>query len=122
MSKNVLDAVLDLMLVAGEGDQLHVNSAQPTTPLEADTTFNLATIAITGGDFTKAAGDVSGRKNTIAQKLAVAITSTGTANHVSITDNAGADLIRVTTAPSQLLTSGGDVDIGSHKQEIQQAV
>lgn len=117
MAKFIPDSNIDLMLDQVEGTNIHVCSAQPTTYLEATTTFNLVTDAV--GTYTKAAGDVSGRKNTQAGTTASSITSTGTATHVAITTTTGSVLELVTTCTSQALTSGGTVDIGSFAHEIQ---
>ena len=118
MAKSITDAVLDAMLAAAEGDRISVCSAEPTTGTQAATTYFLAGTTLTGGDFTKANGDTSGRKNTLAAKNGVSITNTGTATHVAIYDNTGPTLKRVTTCTSQALTAGGTVDIGSHKHEL----
>lgn len=119
MAKSITDAVMDAMLSAAQGDSISVCSAEPTTGAEAQTTYMLAKLeTLTGGDFTKANGDTSGRKNTLAAKTGISITNTGTATHVAIYDAAGPTLKRVTTCSSQALTSGGTVDIGSHKHEI----
>ena len=83
-------------------------SVQPSEPASiANITANLlASVVIDGADFTKANGDVSGRKLTVAQQAAMSIVSTGTATHVAIDD--GVDFY-VTTCTSQGLTSGGTV-------------
>lgn len=116
MGKLIPDSNLDLMLDQVEGTNIHVCSAEPTTYTEATVTFNLATDAV--GTYTKAAGDISGRKNTQAGTTATSITTTGTANHVAITTTTGSVLELVTTATPQALTSGGTVDIGSFAHEI----
>ncbi|MAC32220.1 MAG: hypothetical protein CME38_01280 [Haliea sp.] len=116
MGKSITPAVLDAQLAAAEGDAVHVCNAEPTSYLEANDTYNLAQTALVPGDFTKAAGDVNGRKNTLAAKTGVTIDASGTATHVAISN--GTDLIRVTTCDSQALTVGGTVDIGSHAHEI----
>lgn len=113
-----IDGQLQLL----EGDQLHVCTAQPLTFLEATTTYQLATFSVTGGDFTLAAGDTSGRKNTLAALTGANIDNTGTATHVALTLAAGSKLKRVNTTVSQLLTSGGTVDTSAFAHEIQQAV
>lgn len=121
MAKKIPLSNIDLMLAVCEGDQLHVNSAEPTTFTEATTTFQLATFTVTGGDYVKANGDVSGRKNTLAAKLGATIDNTGTATHVSVTTTTGSVLELVTTTVSQLLTAGGTVDTSAFDHEIQQA-
>ena len=122
MAKLVPDTNIDLMLDICEGDVVHACSAQPTTYAEAVTTYNLASQAVTGGNYTKANGDVSGRKNTLATPAGASITATGTADHIAVTLAAGSILKLVTTATSQALTSGGTVDIGAFAHEIGDAV
>lgn len=116
MAKFIPDAILDLMIEVPEGTAVHVCSAQPTTLLEATTTFNLATQVISGANYAQAAGDVSGRKNTLTPPTGTSITATGTANHVAVTD--ATTLRLVTTATAQALTSGGTVDIGAFAHEL----
>ena len=120
MSKNVPLANIDLMLDVVEGDQLHICSAEPTTFAEATTTFQLATFTVVGGNYTKAAGDVSGRKNTMAALTGATIDNTGTATHAAVTTATGSVLEIVTTTVSQLLTSGGTVDTSAWAHEIEQ--
>jgi hypothetical protein len=116
MAKAIPDAIIDLMLDQAEGLAVHVNSAQPTTYTEAATTYKLATEVVTGGNFAKANGDTSGRKNTCTPGTGTTIDSTGTATHVSWTT--GTTLLLVTTCTSQALTAAGTVDIGAHAHEI----
>lgn len=109
-----LDAALDD--IAANGTVYHINTAEPANRAAA-ISDSLATQALTGGDYTNADGDTSGRKVTIAQKAGITIDSTGTATHVSIID-ASTRLIYVTTCTSQLLTSGGTVTIPAWDIEI----
>lgn len=119
MGKSVTDAVIDAMLEAAEGDTVCVCSAEPTTYTEAITTYALATKTIVPAtEFTKANGDTSGRKNTLAAQSAVSISGSGTANHVAIANSGDTSLKRVTTCVAQGLTAGGTVDIGAHDHEI----
>lgn len=80
--------------------------------------YNLAQGAITGGDFTKANGDTSGRKTTLGAKTGHSIHTSGTATHVATLDDATKELRDVTTCPSQALTSGGTVDTSAFAHEI----
>ena len=121
MAKNIPSANIDLMLEVVQGDKLHICSAQPTTFLEATTTYNLATFTISPADYTKANGDVSGRKNTLAAQTGASITADGTATHAAVTTTSGSVLELVTTTTSQALTSGGTVDTSAFDHEIQQA-
>lgn len=66
----------------------------------------LATATLASGDYTVAAGDVSGRKVTVAAKSGVTIDASGTANHVVLHDNASI-LGYVTTCDALVLTAGG---------------
>lgn len=93
-------------------------STQPTTRAEATTTYMLASTTLNkASEITLANGDVSGRKMTISAKTGVAVTNSGTAQHVAICD--ATNLLFVTTVSSQAVSAGGTVDIGSWKDEIQ---
>jgi len=76
----------------------------------------LASTAIDGTAFTKADGDVSGRKVTIAQQLNMAITTSGDATCVTLDD--GTNLLYVTPATTQTLTSGGTVTSPAWRVEV----
>lgn len=92
-------------------------SAEPTTRLQAVTTFMLASTTLNKAtEITLAAGDVSGRKATISAKLAIAVTNAGTGNHVAVSD--ATNVLFVTTCPAQAVSAGGTVDIGTWKDEI----
>ena len=117
MAKFVNDLAMDALLdYISAGNIMTVCSAQPTNRAEAVGTFALADVALAGGDYTKANGDSSGRKVTIAQKSNVPIDTTGTATHVAICD--GTNLLLVTTCTSQALTAGGTVTIPAFKDEV----
>lgn len=123
MAKAMTNALIDGGLTKrGTMTRQTVLSGQPTvitdiTNLGTDTPagMKLATVTIAGGDFTLAAGDVSGRKSTLAQKTGVSIVASGTATHVAIDD--GTDW-EVTTTTSQALTAGGTVTIPAWKREV----
>jgi len=110
-----MDAALDYLATATKEV---VCSAQPTTYAEAVTTYMLAEVVIDGTDFTKANGDTSGRKTTVAQQSTVSITNSGTATHVATVITASSTLVDVTTCTSQALTSGGSVTIPAWDHEI----
>lgn len=111
----VIDASLDY--VSSNANQIHVCATEPTTRTAAVTTNNLASGSIDSGDFTKADGDTSGRKNTIAAQTGLSIGTTGTGDHVAIT-SATELLIVMTVSNSQTLTSGGTVDLSAFDHEI----
>jgi hypothetical protein len=110
---SVLDAALDKIATA---TFMTICSAQPTTRTEAITTFALATQAMVSGDYTKANGNTSGRKVTVAAKSGISVSATGTATHVAFCD--GSTLLLVTTCTSQALTSGNTVNTPAFKDEI----
>lgn len=74
--------------------------------------------SMAGGDYTKANGDTSGRKVTMAQKASINIHTSGTATHVALVDDAQKALQEVTTCTSQALTSGGTVTVPAFDHEI----
>lgn len=119
MAKFIADSVLDLLLDGiAAGTILTVCNAQPTTRTEAVTTYKLADVVVDAGDFSKANGDTSGRKVTVAQQSAVLIDTSGTATHVAICD--GTNLLAVTTCTSLALTANGSntVTIPAHDYEV----
>lgn len=118
MGKVAPDAMIDAALdYVGASLSCFVCSSSPTTWTEASATYALATAVMSAADFVNA-DDTSGRKCTMASKLATAIAVTGSANHVALGLAAGTTLRYVTTCTSQQLTSGGTVDIPSWKINI----
>lgn len=105
----VLDAALDEIATA---TRLTVLSGEPAN-FAGIAAVLLASVAVTAGagngDFTKANGDVSGRKLTTAQQASISISTSGTANHVGLDD--GVALQYVTTSTPQVLTAGGTVTV-----------
>jgi hypothetical protein len=117
MAKSVADVVLDAALdKIATSTILTVCNAEPTTRTEAITTFKLADVVVDSGDFSKANGDTSGRKVTVAAQSAVPVDTTGTATHVALCD--GSVLLYVTTCTSQGLTSGNTVNVPAFDIEI----
>jgi hypothetical protein len=109
----VMDAALDKVAT---GTILTVCNAQPTTRVEAVTTYKLADVIIDGTDFTKADGDTSGRKVTVAQQADVPVDTSGTATHIAICD--ATILLLVTTCTGQALTAGNTVTVPAFDDEI----
>jgi len=108
MAKAAPDIVMDgaLDVIASATKQVAC-STQPTTYTEANATYALADIVIDGTAFTKANGDTSGRKVTVAAQSGVLIDTSGTATHVALVRTADSTLIYVTTCTSQALTANG---------------
>lgn len=80
------------------------------------TTRELATVVVDGADFSKADGDVSGRKAIVATQISMSITADGTADHVVIDD--GVSEYEVTECTAQALTTGGTVTTPAWDIEI----
>ena len=111
---DVLDGALNIVATA---TRMVALSGQPGSYAAADT-GRLAEATLTGGDYALAAGDVSGRKVTIAAKAGLAVVAAGTADHVALLDPATSRLLYVTTCPSQALPSGGTVSFGAWSVEV----
>lgn len=110
-SDGMIDGGLDKHVLC---TKLTVCAGQPTS--QADIAVReLAGVVTNGADFTKANGDVNGRKVTTAQQPSVSISASGAADHVAVDD--GTDYF-VTTCPAQALTSGGTVTVGQWDREI----
>ena len=109
MAKFTPDAILDKMAdyIIANATRLVVCSTQPTTYTEANATYALADVTIDSSDFTKANGDTSGRKVTVAAQSGVLIDTSGTAQHIALLNVAGSELLYVTTCTSQVLTANG---------------
>lgn len=120
MAKYINPNTIDLALndIKTNGNRMVVCSAQPLTFADA-TTYGLGLVAMAATDYTLANGDVSGRKITVAAKAGVPVTASGTATHVAIVDTVNSILKFVTTVASTAVASGGTVDVGSWKDEIQ---
>lgn len=103
-----LDEILDKIATA---NIMVVCSSQPTSRTEAVTTYALADVAMSSGDFTKADGGSGGRKLTVAQKTGVTVDTTGSGTHVALCDSS--NLLFVTTGTSQSLTAGNTMTINS---------
>ena len=115
-SDNILDGLLDRVAVT---TVLRVCSSQPAD-FAAAVTATLASVAMQGADFTKANGDTSGRKVTVAQQSAISISASGTATHVVLTkEDVSPSLLEYgTTCTSQALTSGGTVTVPAWDIEV----
>jgi hypothetical protein len=104
----VMDAALDYVAAC---DRMFVCSAEPASYAEASATYDLATHTLTSGDFSKANGDSSGRKVTVAQQASIAVDHNGTATHIALGKSGSSELTYVTTCTSQVLTAGNTVTV-----------
>ena len=116
-SKEFLDAMLDLQAddLIANGNLMVLCSAHPTDYNDAVNVVDLADVALVGGDYTKAAGDVDGRKVTIAEQLAVPVDHNGIGTHVVIVDTVGVVIKAVTTCTNVDVSAGGTVDLPAWK-------
>jgi hypothetical protein len=118
MAKTVHNDVLDGAFdVLDQANLMIACSAEPTTRAEAVTTYALADATMVADtDYTKADGDTSGRKVTVAAKSSVTVDTTGTAIYIALVD--ATRLLYVTTCTSQALTSGNTVNFPAWDVEI----
>jgi len=119
MGKQAPDATIDAMFdYIDQCNVMHVCSAEPAN-YAGIAAVSLASVALTPDtDFTKANGDTSGRKVTVAAKSGVSVTASGTATHIAIARSTDSTLRYVTTCTSQALTSGNTVNIPAWKIEV----
>lgn len=116
MAKKMNDLMADAALDYLAGATVMLVCTSEPADRAAALAAALADVALTGGDFTKANGDTSGRKVTIAQKSNVPIDANGTGTHVALID--GSTLRYVTTCASQVLNAGGTVTFPAWDVEI----
>lgn len=107
MSIFIPNATLDTLLnEIATCTQLDILS-DTTTP--TDLTNTLANVALNAGDFTIADGDIDGRKLTIATKIDIPITATGTAKHVVL--SLGGTIKYITTCTDLALDYGSGTNV-----------
>jgi hypothetical protein len=117
INTSVLDALLDELAAA---DELFVCSDEPTTYAEAASTYNLATIALTGGDFSKSAHDTTGRKLTRAAQNGEDVDVSGDAVYIAYGINSGSVLLRRVACATETLDSAGQVNVGADEVQLAQ--
>jgi len=110
----MMDAALDYL---EDTDFLCVCEGQPTTYAEALTTFNLATIGITSGSFTKGDG-ASGRKSTISV-CGGTVSTSGSANHMAVINTTASALVYVWVLTEQYVTATNPITTPALYAEIQ---
>lgn len=115
MGKLIPDAVLDAALDDyGAATEMYLCTSQPTDRASAIASAVNAAHDITG-DFTKANGDVSGRKSTLSSQ-SVAINANGTVTHVAVCT--GSVLKGVTTCAGTAFTNGDTANVSAFAFEI----
>lgn len=102
MSKSLhVDVLDDLQVLVDDADKSVLCSAAPTTYTEANTTYKLAEVALSG-DITLGSDGSNGRQATVASKDHTG-TADGTANHLAILDTANSKLLAVTELDPDVL-------------------
>lgn len=112
-----MDVMLDY--VKTNGDAINLCSNLPTTYAEATSTYMLAQGALTGADYTIAAGDTSGRKVTIAAQTGIAVSVQGTTRVAAITDSGGSALLIYAPCSEILIYVGNTINTTAFDWEIQ---
>lgn len=118
MGKFVNSDVLDgALAVVSSATRMVAVNGQPANYAAANS-GKLAEATLAGSDFSLAAGDVSGRKITVAAKGGLAVIAAGTADHIALLDPTTSKLLYVTTCPAQAVVGGGTVSIAAWAVEV----
>ena len=113
MALNIPSATLDLQLDAlGNVATRAVLCTTEPANYAAVAGVTLCSYTIDSTDFTKAAGDVSGRKITLSQQTGNTASASGTGAHLALTNGTNT-LYGVWTVTSQSVTSGNPVTINA---------
>jgi hypothetical protein len=118
MSKAAPDTTIDASLDLVADSDIQVACTGQPANFAGIAAVALATAAMAGADFTKADGNTSGRKLTMAAKNGVTVDTSGTATHIALADTGTNTLRYVTTCTSQALVAGNTVNFPTWKIEI----
>jgi hypothetical protein len=116
------DDVMDVYLqyIADNGDTLNLCSALPTNYTEATSTYMLAQLTgLTSGDYTLAAGDVSGRKITLDAQTGIVVSVEGTPVVAAITDSGNSKLLAYAPCSEFVIYVGNTVNTTVFELELQ---
>ncbi len=115
----IADAVLDaaLQYIADNAERMvTLNTGVDLYSEVAAAT--LSSVAMTSGDFTLAAGLISGRRFTVAAKTGISITATGTGSHLALVDDTNSAILLMVPTSLVPLTSGNTHNIGTWMHEF----
>lgn len=112
------DAALDA--IANNAVRLAVCTSAPAAYANI-AAATVASFTIDSSDFTKAAGDTSGRKVTVAAQSGATASGSGTATHLVLHDNSSV-MWAINACTSQAVTSGNTVNTAAYDIEIRDAV
>jgi hypothetical protein len=109
------DAVIDggIDYIRNNCTRVDVCTTEPTTYTEATSTYSVASYVVDSSDFTKANGDVSGRKVTLAQQTGNNGTGTGAANFLAFSKTTGSEFLGVIDGDGDTVNSGSPVTINA---------
>ena len=111
----MLDAALDWLIANSVARwALSVDATTYGSAVSA----KLASVTISSAQFTKANGDVSGRKVTVAVVSAVSVTTQGSATHFALVNPTGSVLTYLVPASVKLLPAASEVTFGAFDIEI----
>lgn len=102
-----LDAQLDVLAAA---TLLVICAGQPTDYNDATTSKDLGQHVLAGGDFSKANGDASGRKLTLAAQNGIAVDHSGNADHYALCISASSKLLWVGVITLQAVVAGNTMN------------
>ena len=93
---------------------------EPTTYTEANATYALASITgLTSGDYTLAAGDVSGRKITLDAQTGLTVSAEGTTLVAAIVDTSNSKLLIYSPCTQLLVYVGNTVNTTAMELEVE---
>lgn len=109
VSDNAYDAALDY--IANNCERVAICTSAPAN-YAGIAAVTVAEFTVDSSDFSKAAGDTSGRKLVLAAQSGATASGTGTATHFACHDNAS-ELLAVNELEDQVVTSGNTVNLAS---------
>lgn len=112
----MLDAALDWLIANSTARWVLNNGASTYASALA---ARLASVTISSATFSKANGDVSGRKVSVAVASGVSVTVQGSATHYALVRPVGSVLAYVVPASTKLLPAGSEVVFGVFDIELE---
>ena len=120
MSKYLNPAVIDAALdyLANNADKAILFNAY-SADYATITAGKLAEVTLASGDFTKAAGDISGRKVTVAGKTNIDVLANGQFNHIALVKTATSQVLAITDGTAKNLNQGDKANFAAFDVEIE---
>lgn len=114
----IADAVLDAQLqhIIDNTDRQVIVSADPVN-FAGVAAVTLAATAMIGGDFTLAAGLVSGRRLQIGAKTGITPTANGTGTHIVLVDDTNSRILLQVPIPNTVLSTSVNTDFAPWEHE-----